>query len=82
MNWTSKITKVESMESWSKTDFSIFGRVQILKTFPLSQFLVPATLLVVPPDKLMQIPSILYKFLLRGKDKDKTYKGYQGVVTW
>ena len=75
MNWNSKINKVESiLESWRKRDLSLFGRIQILKTFALSQFVLPATLLVVPPDKIKQIESILYKFLWRGKDKVKRTK--------
>ena len=52
MNWSSKINNVESiLESWRKRDLSLFGRIQILKTFALSQFVLPATLLVVPPDE-------------------------------
>ena len=74
MNWTSKINTVESiLESWSKRDLSLFGRIQILKTFTLSQFVLPAALLV-PPDKIKQIESISYKFLWRGKDKVKRAK--------
>ena len=75
MNWRSKINKVESiLESWRKRDLSLFDRIQILKTFALSQFVLPATLLVVPPDKIKQIESILYTFLWRGKDRVKRAK--------
>ena len=75
MNWSSKINKVENiLESWRKRVISLFGKIQILKTFALSQFVLPATLLVVPPDKRKQTESILYKFLWRGKDKVKRAK--------
>ena len=33
MNWTSKIHKVQSvLDSWSKRDLSLFGKIQIIKT--------------------------------------------------
>ena len=74
MNWISKINKVECiLESWRKRDLSLLGKVQLIKTFALSQFVLPATLLVVPPNviKCKRIESMLYKFLWGGKDKVK-----------
>ena len=51
MNWISKINKVECiLESWGKRDLSLLGKVQLIKTFALSQFVLPATLLVIPPN--------------------------------
>ena len=53
MNWRSKTHKVQSiLDSWSKRDLSLFGKIQIIKTFALSQFVLPATVLVVTPEQL------------------------------
>ena len=72
MNWISKINKVECiLESWRKRDLSLLGKVQLIKTFALSQFVLPATLLVIPPNVIKRIESMLYKFLWGGKDKVK-----------
>ena len=43
----------------------------MIKTFALSQFVLPATLLVIPPTVIKLIESMLYKFLWGGKDKVK-----------
>ena len=51
MNWISKINKAECiLESWRKKGLSLLGKVQLIKTFALSQFVLPATLLVIPPN--------------------------------
>ena len=68
MNWTSKIDKVQSiLDSWSKRDLSLFGKIQVIKTFALSQFVLPATVLVVTPGIIKQIETMLYRFLWNGK---------------
>ena len=68
MNWTSKIDKVQSiLDSWSKRDLSLFGKIQVIKTFALSQFVLPATVLVVTPGIVKQIGTMLYRFLWNGK---------------
>ena len=72
MNWISKINKVEcTLESWRKRDLSLLGKIQLIKTFALSQFVLPATLLVIPPTVIKRIESMLYKFVWSGKDKAK-----------
>ena len=56
MNWNCKIDKVENiLESWSKRELSLFGRIQIIKTFALSQFVLSACLLAVPLDMIKRI---------------------------
>ena len=67
-----KIDKVECiLNSWRKRDLSLLGKVQLIKTFALSQFVLPATLLVVPPNVIKRIESMLYNFLWGGKDSVK-----------
>ena len=50
-NWDEKIDKVKHiLASWKDRDLSLIGKVQIIKTFVVSQFVLPASLLVVPPE--------------------------------
>ena len=81
MNWTSKIHKVQSvLDSWSKRDLSLFGKIQIIKTFALSQFVLPATVFVVIPEIVKQIETMLYRFLWNDKpDKVKRLKVIRDV---
>ena len=44
----------------------MFGKIQIIKTFALSQFVLPASLVSVPLDIIKRIERILYKFLWGG----------------
>ena len=75
MNWNCKIDKVENiLESWSKRELSLFGKIQIIKTFALSQFVLPASLVSVPLDIIKRIERTLYQFLWGGKDKVKRKK--------
>ena len=72
MNWISKIEKIDCiLNSWKKRDLSLLGKVQLIKTFALSQFVLPATFLVVPPNEIKRIESMLYRFLWGGKDRVK-----------
>jgi len=69
-NWIDKITKVENIiKAWEKRNLSLFGKIQILKTFAISQFILPASLLIVPDGIVKQINSIMYKFLWGNRDK-------------
>ena len=80
MNWNCKIEKVENiLQSWSKRELSLFGRIQIIKTFALSQFVLSASLLAVPLDIIKHIERMLYKFLWGGKDKVKRKKVIQDL---
>ena len=74
-NWFDKIAKVEEMlESWKNRKLSLFDKVQIVKTFAISQFVLPASLLVVPDGVVKQIESQVYKFLWGSRDKIKRLK--------
>jgi len=74
-NWQDKITKItEILTSWQQRNLSLFGKVQILKSFVISQFVLPATVLTVSPKIVKQIERILYKFLWGQRDKVKRMK--------
>ena len=79
-NWTNKLEKVEQiLESWNTSKLSLFGKVQIIKTFAISQFVLPATLLKVPEGIVKQIESLLYRFLWGTRDKVKRVHVIQDV---
>ena len=48
-----------------------------MKTFIISQFVLPASLLTVPPKIVKQIENVLYEFLWGAKDKIKRLKVIQ-----
>ena len=54
--------------------FKLSTNYQIIKTFVVSQFVLPASLLVVPPEITKKIESILYEFLWGPRDKVKRVK--------
>ena len=67
-----KIDKVKQiLDKWRDRELSLFGSIQIIKTFAVSQFVLPTPLLVVPSNITMKIESMLYDFLWRSKDKVK-----------
>ena len=71
-NWVDKIEKVEEiLKHWQNRDLSLFGKVQIIKTFAVSQFVLPASLLIVPPVILKRIENVFFKFLWGSNDKVK-----------
>ena len=74
-NWDEKIDKVKHiLTSWKDRDISLLGKVPIIKTFVVLQFVLPASLLVVPPEITKKIESILHKFLWGPRDKVKRVK--------
>ena len=79
-NWDDKIDKVKQiLDKWRGRELSLFGRIQIIKTFTVSQFVLPASLLVVPSDITKKIESLLYEFLWRSKDKVRRAKVIQEI---
>lgn len=79
-NWLEKIDKVtEILDKWKQRDLSLFGKVQILKTFAISQFVLPASLLTVSPEIIKKIECILFTFLWGSRDKVKRTRVIQEV---
>ena len=67
-----KIDKVKQiLDKWRDRELSLFCRIQVIKTFAVSQFVLPITLLVVPSNITKKIESMLYDFLWRSKDRFK-----------
>ena len=74
-NWDENIDKVKHiLTSRKDCDLSLFGKVQIIKTFVVSQFVLPESLLVIPSEITKEIESIMYGFLWGSQDKVKRAK--------
>ena len=74
-NWDEKIDLVDKeLNKWSKRNLTLFGRIQIIKTFAMSKLVLSATLLPTPQNIIKKINKIIYKFLWRSKDKVKRIK--------
>ena len=67
------------INKWEKRDLSLFGRIQIIKTFAISKLVLPASTQCVPVYIVKRIDKILYKFLWRSKDKVQQIKVIQDI---
>ena len=75
LNWFDKIEKMrQSIASWSKRDLSIYGKVQIIKSFAVSQLVHVASLIPVPSGIVKTINRIFFKYIWNSKDKVKRIK--------
>ena len=79
-NWYENLDDIEiTLKKWKNRNLSLFGRVQILKTFGLSKLILPASTIVIPKDIVKKIDKIFYKFLWKSTDKVKRNKVIQSV---
>ena len=62
------------LTTWSNRDLSLYGKVQILKTFAVSQLVLPASLLPIPEGIVEKINSLFFKFLWNTNDKIQRIK--------
>ena len=75
LNWLDKIDKIRQLIlSWSKRDLSIYGKVQIIKSFAVSLLVNVASLLPIPNEIVKMINKIFFKYLWKSKDKVKRIK--------
>ena len=79
-NWYEKLDDIEIiLKKWQNRDLSLFGRVQILKTFALSKLILPASTICIPKNIIKKVDKIFYKFLWRSIEKVKRNKVIQPV---
>jgi exonuclease III len=71
-NWLNKIKGMEKLvKVWDKRDLSIMGKIQVVKTFLLSQFIYVMQAVGLPDSVLVTITRIIYKFLWKRKMSNK-----------
>jgi hypothetical protein len=67
-NWLKRIEKVERIISlWTKRNLSISGKLCIIKSFLLSQFVYPLQALSAPTAILQRVNTMLFRFLWKRK---------------
>ena len=67
-NWTTKIEKLsQNLTLWTRRNLTLFGKVTIIKTFGLSQFIYVMKSIGIPLPILQRINRILFSFIW-GKD--------------
>ena len=73
--WNDKIDRIQQvLLKWKDRDLSLFGKIQVIKTFTVSQCVLAASVLIVPPQISKKIENILYEFIWGSKDKVKRVK--------
>ena len=71
-NFDEKVDEIEDILSkWDNRDLSLFGRIQIIKTFAASKIVLSASTQCVPDYIVKRIERIIFKFLWQSKDKVK-----------
>ena len=78
-NWETKITNTKHiLENWSKRDLSTFGKVLILKTFALSNFIYLMQSIGMPENIMRELNTLFYKFIWK-KDMQSDTRTFDKV---
>ena len=68
-NWTGRVENIKRIiNAWEKRNLGIAGKVCIIKTFSVSQFVYIMQAPVVPDPVLTHVNRILFRFLWRKQD--------------
>ncbi len=68
LNFESRIFKAKRIiHMWSSRNLTIFGRIQIVKTFVQSQFLYVSSVIETPVKAMKQINQLIFKFIWKNK---------------
>ena len=87
-NFDEKINYIDTiLKKWKNRNLSLFGKIQILKTYALSQLTLPATTVCIPTYLVKKVEKIFYTFLWGKSEKvkrkkliEKTSKGGLNMV--
>ena len=70
-NFEEKISKVRSiLNIWKSRNLTLLGKIQITKTFIISQFLYTCSVITMPAKYQKEVNNLIYKFIWKGK-RDK-----------
>ena len=79
-NWETKISKIENIiNRWKNRKLTLFGKIQVIKSFAISQLTLPASVLQIPEYVIPKVNKILYSFLWGSKDKVKRLKTIKNI---
>ena len=72
LNFDAILTSLsKTLNSWQWRNLSLYGKIQIVKTFAIPKFMFRASIIPLNKDILKQANSIIYKFVWKNKDKIK-----------
>ena len=78
LNYKEILSKIKRLLGWWKQrDLTIMGKVQLLKTYVLSNFNYVSSLSTVPKSILEEVERISFDFIWSGKDRIKRKILYQ-----
>ena len=68
LNFESRIHKCRQIIGmWQRRNLTFQGRIQIIKTFIISQFLFTTSAIVIPDKYIKEINAMMFKFIWKGK---------------
>ena len=71
-NFIERLDSVKKLINiWSSRGLSIYGKVTIIKSFPIPKFVYVCSVLPTPKKLIQELNKVLFKFLWKGTDKVK-----------
>ena len=68
LNFAEKIRNLEkTLNIWKKRNLTLYGKINIVKTFGLSKLIFNASVLVIPEHFIKEIEQIIFEFIWDGK---------------
>jgi len=68
LNIAEKIGNLEKMlNSWKRRNLTLYGKINIVKTFGLSKLIYNASVLVIPENFIKEIEKLIFNFIWDGK---------------
>jgi hypothetical protein len=72
LNYEDKLTSLKcSLGLWKQRDLSVMGKITVVKTFALSQFMYTSSVISMPTQIQKKINDIVFKFIWNGPDRIK-----------
>ena len=70
LNFSDRIDEAQRIVNWWKTrNLTMYGRIQIIKTFVMSQFMYVSSVIHTPPEVIRRINKLVFKFIWRNKSE-------------
>ena len=68
LNFAEKIRKLEkALNNWKKRNLTLYGKMNIVKTFGLSKLIYNASVLVIPEHFIKETEKLIFDFIWDGK---------------
>ncbi len=81
LNYDKKLVKCKNILNWWKSrNLTIIGRIQVIKTFVISQFLFVSSVIDMPDNYIKEVNKMIKYFVWKGKSKLKSSIMYREKV--